>query len=277
MKIHAWVLRATLCLGLAAIGCGGGDDSGSNASDGGTSGSSGKSGGSTGESGSSSAGNSGSAGKGSAGNSGSAGKGGSSSSSMGSSGFVPGPHNKLIPAPPTDPSHVHDICVTQINEDGPGQSGGMVCGNNPNFTDEWSSSVPSTCLGIKGCTSMLGGVTYKGPPSVSFQVTAGFPVGLTAVILNCLPSANVNYAAGCILSNDSASIPTSHKISWDKPNGNTGPSTTMTITQIATSDATPLMNNPPAQWPGSDVLIYDDYGNAVIFALGVTTCSGMCE
>lgn len=191
----------------------------------------------------------------------------------GSVSFVAGPYNPLIPASPTDPSQIHDICVTQVGIEGAGQSTGTICGFNPNFNDEWSGGVPNTCLGIKACTSTLGDVTYSAPLAVTFQVTSGFPIPLAAQILNCQPSANVNHAAGCKGSNDSTSIPTSHQLIWDAPNGNAGPSTTLTVSQIATSDTTSLDGVMPQDWPGSDVLIYDAYGNAVIFAIGVTGCS----
>jgi hypothetical protein len=151
---------------------------------------------------------------------------------------------------------------------------GTVCGFNPNFVDSWSSSVPSTCFGLVAtCQYTSGGVTYTAPVSITLQITSGYPTPLTAQIVNCPKSPSLDHGASCVPSNDSSARPLSHALSWGMPNGNSGPLTTLVVTQIGSSDATPLVNVPADQWPGGDILITDPCGNADIVSFSASFCS----
>jgi hypothetical protein len=153
----------------------------------------------------------------------------------------------------------------------------MTCGSNPNFVGSpggWSSGVPSTCLGIAACTSVVGGVTYDTPIYITLKITSGFATPLTATIVNCQTQPSIDHGASCVQSKDESSIPLSHELSWGAPNGDAGPVTTLNITQIGSSDATALCNVPPGQQPGNFVLITDTYGNAdIVFFSTVATAT----
>jgi hypothetical protein len=154
----------------------------------------------------------------------------------------------------------------------------LVCGFNPNF-EGFGNPLPATCLGFPilcGDQTTAGQPLDNGiPASVTMTITAGYPTALTAQIVNCQIQPSIDKGASCIPSDDSGNRPLSHELTWGKPNGNTGPVATLTLTQEGTSDDTTYQdeNLPPKDWPGQWILITDSYGNADLVFFNVTSCA----
>jgi hypothetical protein len=179
----------------------------------------------------------------------------------------------LIPSPPT--FNYFPICATQTQETTLGQSTGTTCGYNPVFAGSrgnWTGNAPTTCLGISACTETVGGVTYVTMPYVFFSVTASPVAVMTAQIVNCPVPFN---PATCTQSKDSTTLALSHSVMWINTNAfvGYGPTATLELAQIGTSDANTL---DPSKYPGQYVLITDQYGNADLVFFGTTfsACTG---
>jgi hypothetical protein len=109
-------------------------------------------------------------------------------------------------------------------------------------------------------------------PYVFFSVTASPFAVMSAQIVNCpVPFS----PATCTPSNDSTTLALSHSVMWinEVPFNGFGPTATLELTQIGTSDANTL---DPSKYPGQYVLITDQWGNAdlVFFSTVFSACTG---
>ena len=182
------------------------------------------------------------------------------------------PTPKATATPPTNTTHT--ICATITSYNGSGVSQDVV--GNQDCAFGWSNGPPIlTCLGSPVCTGEVEGVPYTEPYYISMNIVSGFPVGLTATVVNC-PSGDESTTSPCVPAiNETMASPFAVTATFG-PTGNAGPTTTLNLQQIGTSALSGATCNSATWANGSFILVADAYGNKVYLPISQTEDGSGC-
>jgi hypothetical protein len=133
----------------------------------------------------------------------------------------------------------------------------QICGDRDG-QGGWSTQPPNTCLGpATTCAA-------EEPIFFTLRIEANRVTPLTASLVFCDVNPRLDNGASCVPARESAGIPLSGTLTWEAPNGNTGPTTTLRYQQTGTSAVAPPNCSSDTWSNATDILIVTGPGDKVI-------------